>query len=327
MKLTNPEFLNVTHSDLPEGASVLVAGFKGDPNNPKDTNWWAEPYTGRMNRRMNPELNTYYTVASFKSAPYTYKDGREAVIPRRCKDQFAALHVVMIDDLGSGLGAKMPLSKLAVKPTALIETSPDNYQAVLKLKEPEECQDTAQRLIKAMIKQGLLASVDPGMDGVTRVGRLPNGINGKPKYGGFNVRMAEWNPELEYTVDDIIDAYSLDLDAVEIKRPYPKVDIHVEDDPYIKLFYGIGMLQATPHNGVVDIECPWIDEHTDRADTGTAYFIGGGFKCHHGHCEDRTIHDVNRWLFEQGYNVAQIKSELNDARSDAILAELRELLK
>jgi hypothetical protein len=41
-----------------------------------------------------------------------------------------------------------------------------------------------------------------------------------------------------------------------------------------------------------DIVCPWIDEHTNRADTGTAYGCGQGFVCHHGHCQDRVGRDL-----------------------------------
>lgn len=39
-----------------------------------------------------------------------------------------------------------------------------------------------------------------------------------------------------------------------------------------------------------DVHCPWQHEHTGRATTGAAYVpILGRFKCHHGHCIDRTI--------------------------------------
>jgi hypothetical protein len=36
----------------------------------------------------------------------------------------------------------------------------------------------------------------------------------------------------------------------------------------------------------VDILCPFMDEHSDRADTGTALLAGGGIKCHHTTCDD-----------------------------------------
>jgi hypothetical protein len=43
-----------------------------------------------------------------------------------------------------------------------------------------------------------------------------------------------------------------------------------------------------------DVRCPWVHEHTPSTaqDTGTMYFRGGGFKCWHGHCQDRKPEDV-----------------------------------
>lgn len=41
--------------------------------------------------------------------------------------------------------------------------------------------------------------------------------------------------------------------------------------------------------GKHDVTCPWVHEHTDQLDTGTAYFEpselfqAGGFKCQHSH--------------------------------------------
>lgn len=48
-------------------------------------------------------------------------------------------------------------------------------------------------------------------------------------------------------------------------------------------------------SGVHDITCPWVDQHTGQDDSCTAYFEPsdehrrGGFKCHHGHCAERTV--------------------------------------
>lgn len=48
-------------------------------------------------------------------------------------------------------------------------------------------------------------------------------------------------------------------------------------------------------SGKHDITCPWVWEHTDQVDGGTAYFEPseiypiGGFKCLHGHCSHRHV--------------------------------------
>jgi hypothetical protein len=77
------------------------------------------------------------------------------------------------------------------------------------------------------------------------------------------------------------------------------------DDPILKALESRGLLKGpiSGKEGVWDITCPWLGEHTDRADSGAAYFQPGyggrlapGFKCHHGHCESRTVKDLLRLL-------------------------------
>jgi hypothetical protein len=43
-------------------------------------------------------------------------------------------------------------------------------------------------------------------------------------------------------------------------------------------------------------ECPWIGEHTGTVASGSAYWLNGGFKCHHGHCETRNRGDLIQWV-------------------------------
>ena len=59
-----------------------------------------------------------------------------------------------------------------------------------------------------------------------------------------------------------------------------------------------GLYKAPLGNGKHDITCPWVEEHTDTVDGGTAYFEPddnwpiGGFKCLHGQCAGRHIRDL-----------------------------------
>jgi hypothetical protein len=74
-------------------------------------------------------------------------------------------------------------------------------------------------------------------------------------------------------------------------------------DP-LEWFRAMGMYQSPLGGGWHAVTCPWIDEHTDRADTGTAYSepcadnaYWGGFVCHHGHCRHRRgIREVFAWI-------------------------------
>ncbi|WP_419640061.1 hypothetical protein, partial [Thiolapillus sp.] len=52
--------------------------------------------------------------------------------------------------------------------------------------------------------------------------------------------------------------------------------------------------------GVYDITCPWVNEHTNKDDSGTAVFVLEtgqlGFRCHHGHCAKREGKDLVQWV-------------------------------
>jgi hypothetical protein len=157
-----------------------------------------------------------------------------------------------------------------------------------------------------MVAQGLATDgKDPGMKGVTRYGRLPVGWNTKAKYierlgSPFVHQLEEWHPERRYSLQDIIEAFALELDRAHTRGTRVETD-----DPILKALEARGLVKGPMNNkpGVWDITCPWLDEHTDRADSGTAYFephFDGrekpGFKCHHGHCANRSIKDLLRLL-------------------------------
>ena len=63
-----------------------------------------------------------------------------------------------------------------------------------------------------------------------------------------------------------------------------------------------GLHKSPLGGGKHDITCPWVAQHTDSVDQGTAYFEPddnwpiGGFKCLHGHCTDRHIRDLLKVL-------------------------------
>lgn len=307
--ITNAEFLEAMFADLPDGAAAMVCGFTGDPHTADRGAWFARPWTfGDPLARCGALSNNYAAVSSFLPDPVLGEY-------RRRKANFARLHAVMLDDLGDGPGAKLPLRHAdRLPPSALIETSPANFQAWLFL-EPDadtDTRDAAERLIGRMIRDGLTANTDPGMAGVNRYGRLPVGINGKAKYlqegRPFRVRLAHWNPERRYRVATVAHAFGLDL-TPEPQQPRPSVtlgDAHRRIDGFaalLELLAARGHYLAPLGEGRHAIRCPWIDQHTDRAESGTALLEPspannwrGGFRCWHGHCERRGIGDVYRFL-------------------------------
>ena len=347
---SNADFVKHFINPRPEKAKAVVAGFKGDPKAPKAPGWKVftpiiempsgkTRWSGPVGPTSAPRLNTYMGVSSF----YPIDDPKKGVGYYRRKAGFAALHALMLDDLGTGPGAKMPMSAAPCDYTALIETSPDNYQAWIKLDPPLEDQEKATRLINAMISQGLLQPADPGMRGVARLGRMPNGINGKEKYlddegNPWQVRLDAWHPSISYSAEELIEELKLNLDQVEgggsaRRRLNPEQAEAArtamgESDPYLQVLSDLGLVEdptAVPWEDTfkVEVTCPWIDEHTDRADTGTAYFVGGGFRCHHGHCKDRTFGTVRRWLaLRHGIDVERLDLELQRLRIRRDMAAL-----
>jgi len=69
------------------------------------------------------------------------------------------------------------------------------------------------------------------------------------------------------------------------------------DDPVFAALDDWGMVHGASGDGTgYVVTCPWIDQHTGRDDTGAAYWPGGGFKCWHGHCDQKGPHDVRWWV-------------------------------
>lgn len=90
------------------------------------------------------------------------------------------------------------------------------------------------------------------------------------------------------------------------------------DDPILQFMDGQGLVLGTNPNGGLNIECPWGDEHTtgEVGDGSTIYFPAGtrgqesaGFKCLHGHCNERRLPD---YLAAIGYAATATDGDLDD---------------
>jgi len=315
--ITNAEFLEAMFADLPDGAAAMVCGFPGDPKPAEPTaderkRWFARPWMfGEPLRRCGPALNNYVAVSSFHPDP-------ELGEYRRRKANFARLHAVMLDDLGDGPGAKLPMRHADRLPVSvLVETSPRNFQAWLFLEPSADTDDreAAERLIDRMIEQGLAADTDPGMSGVTRYGRLPVGVNGKSKYldkgQPFRVRLVRWNPEFRYTVAQVAQAFGLDLarrtirSANTLPRPDDAVLAERGDGfgALLELMAHAGLYQAALGEGRHAVTCPWVHEHGGQDKSGTVLIEPseknkwrGVFRCQHGHGKGLYIDDVLLWF-------------------------------
>lgn len=280
----------------------IVVSFAGNPANASNKVWFGRPWTGdpELAAKLPACCNNYFSLAVFRPD----ESGRY----RRQKAQFHALAAVMLDDIGT----KVAMERLTLVPTWLLETSPDNHQAGYLLSEPLAYGPAADRLMDAIVAAGLC---DPGANGPrARLARLPVAVNGKHT-PPFRCRLVEWAPEQHYSVEELIEGLQLEMaqpgrpkrqpnrppqekpadgDPVWIPRP--------EENAVIARLRDRGLYKTPLGDGKHDITCPWVKEHTGAVDGGTAYFEPsdqwpiGGFKCLHGHCADRHIRDLLRYL-------------------------------
>lgn len=292
----NHDFLKTIFGEEMDGTRPVVVSFEGNPGTVSANNWYGRPWSGE---ELPTDTNNYFSLAVFRPD--------ESGKYRRIKSRFHTLYAVMLDDVGS----KVPHERLTLPPSWLLETSPGNFQAGYILSTPIADGPVTDRLMNAIVAAGLC---DPGATGPrTRLARLPVAINGKHT-PPFPCRIETWSPELRYSVEELVDGLQLeparteqskrgsrpvqerpaDGDPVWIPRP--------EENAVLVALRNRGLYKAPLGEGKHDITCPWVQEHTGQADSGTAYFEPddlwpiGGFKCYHGHCEDRHIRDLLRVL-------------------------------
>ena len=309
IQITNAEFISAVLDYLPKGASAAVCHKSNDPS----VGGWSARRAEAIADRLDPEDNCYLNCSSF--APGKGKKFRAR------KSDFAACHFLMLDDLGT----KVPMDRLGdFELSWLIETSPGNFQGGIILAEPLTDVAGAERLLGALIKAGLC---DAGASGPSsRWLRLPVGINGKPKYADaagkpFRCRLAAWHPDKRYTPQEIVVGLNLECIPLGISvtsgEPYelahqPSASIVSEVDdvltpkaaenPVVSALKARGLYKTPLGSGKHDVTCPWVDEHTDKLDTGACYFEAdeshpvGGYSCLHSHHDKYRISQFLEFL-------------------------------
>jgi hypothetical protein len=278
------------------GALPWVTAFASSPGDATRGEWCGWPVRRDRDVPRMLNMNTYCTVSTFVAVEGGW---------RRRKAQFSALHCVMVDDIG----VKVAESAIASPFTLEVETSPGNRQGWYRIDPPVTDRALAERLIERMVAAGLTSDgKDPGMKGVTRYGRLPVGSNNKPSVvtrcgGPWRHLVTEYRPHLAYTIEEIADAYELDLTS-----PAPRVFAarsapSDECASVLDWLRAAGLHQQALGGGWHAITCPWAHEHTGGVISGTGYSepgpdnnFAGGFKCHHGHCEHRGIGHLLRFI-------------------------------
>jgi len=292
--ITNEEFLQaIFKEDTP---FVYVTDFIHDPGDiPKDENLrsWSGNWFSRY--RFSKGTNQYYTVGIFN--PDT--NGKA----RRRKALFIRVRVVVLDDVREKL--TIDEVKKLPPPSYVMETSPGSEHWGYILIEPCYDRYLFDNLHDGLISKGLSPSgTDPGQKGVTRFVRLPEGFNTKKKKmvdgQPWQCRLTEWHPERTVTLEQLAEPFDIDLTAA---RASERVDgaLDIPDHPI--LTSGLVNIKAKLSPGRYDITCPFVEDHTNAEDNGTAIFTNEdgtlGFKCHHGNCETLNVGDLIEELDSQ----------------------------
>lgn len=292
MTVSNNDFLTAIFGD--DAAWAHVTDFADDPANiPSDRHLvaWSGNYFSRY--QFGPQTNQYFTISAF----YADDAGRA----RRRKALYRYTPAIVLDDVHE----KLPINEVLKLPAPswILETSPGSEQWGYILDEP--CTDRArvENLLDGLVANGLAPQGrDPGMKGVTRYVRLPEGYNSKASklVDGlpFKCVMKSWRPDSKVTMEQLAEPFSVNLDA---ERREARVDgaASVSDHPLINIPKIIEVKEVRS-DGRFDITCPWVADHTGADDSGSAVFTNGdgsiGFKCHHGSCQSHTGADLLRFI-------------------------------
>ena len=284
--ISNAEFLKVLFGDDHIWAHVCC--FPDDPSNiPGERRGvWAGNYF--RNYYLQPGTNQYFCISTFMGD----EDGRS----RRRKANFRYTHVIVADDVNE----KLPVSNVMrlPHPTYKLQTSPGSEQWGWVLNVPCQERHRVENLLDGLVAQGLAPDgKDPGMKGVTRYVRLPEGVNTKASKLVEGVpqpcRVIEWNPTIKVSIEDLAKPFGVDLDA---ERRETRVDGAADIPDHPLLHVPEISIKDVRSEGRFDITCPWVSDHTNEADDGAAVFTNAdgslGFKCHHGSCQHRTGADL-----------------------------------
>lgn len=295
---TNEQFLQAVFRQDMNRAHVTV--FHEDPNNISGRAAWMGAHWGNLKGNFTQGGNQYYTISTFNNSP----DG----VARRRKDLFYKTYVVVIDDVGTGPSAKVdPLDPRILPPSFAIETSRDNCQYGYILSVPEANGSRVVNLLDGMVSAGIADGKDPGMKGLTRYVRLPEGTNNKQKYvevlgHPFQCRALVWEPFKTFSLEELAAPFGIDLDAEVAGRDFIG-DVESEGHPAYDAMVGLGMVKSKLGTNNFDVTCPWVEEHTDMDDSGTAVTLYPdgkcGLACHHGHGDEkRGMVHIMKWLYE-----------------------------
>lgn len=344
------EFLRQLQHTIPEDERVMVgyadeATVQTDAATGKKMNagWWPVPW--KDGKYVRQQGNCYVCISSSIQTPNP-KTGKMRYW--RGEVSFGHGLALMVDDIGNGQGSKGGLTldyfDRVLPPTAVVETSPGNYQLWYFLEEPCDSLIFFKALLNCFVASVLKKGGDNTIKDVSRYGRMPLGINNK-KHGPnmelkyktdngkpFNVRLVSADYTRRFSPEKIARAFGFSIVVPQKVR----VDISEEEYKFDAVWLRMAeyicsrMKMGEGSNGDVSmnmsgkyrIRCPWGDEHTNGDPYG-AYFRGpipGAehefvFGCGHDTC--RKLHKRTWSVFVDELVIPYIAERLDQVNRKA----------
>jgi hypothetical protein len=235
--------------------------------------------------------------------------------PSASKSNIEYVLCLMLDDIGTK--SKTP----PLKPTWIIESSANNFQWVYVFNE----QPTKAAYVAAYGAIADAGYTDPGASNPVRNFRLPGSVNLKPSANGFVSRLVEFNPECEYTLDDICSALGVvpHMEQGDGARSITLADDG--NDDVMRWLSEKGMVLTKPNSlGWTGVICPNSAQHSDGNPEGRYLPANRAYCCYHGHCQGLNSQTFLDWVAENGgpKHVPGLREELLTQAMDQALAKL-----
>lgn len=140
------------------------------------------------------------------------------------------------------------------------------------------------------------------------VGRHPSGDNYHWSCAPFPAKTITQNAFKGF-IQSLRDNFPIELEKNSPDPVRVKGKTFISIDRMADWLRDTGRVIGTGPEGQLYIDCPWEDAHTMSGGPGeTCYFpigsngyLGGGFKCLHAHCADKTTADFFEWARSQGF--------------------------
>lgn len=198
---------------------------------------------------------------------------------------------MMLDDIGTK--SKTP----PLEPTAIVETSPGNYQYWYAYSD----QPTVEEHCAALTAIAEAGYTDPGATNAVRNCRLPGSVNVKPGRDAFVCREVEFHPDREFTLAQICAA--LDVTPAEAGTART-ITFRVKDTGNDTVLAWLNenslVLSGVNAEGWCGVVCPNHEAHTDGQIEARYKPQDRSFCCYHGHCDGLDSKFFCDWVAEQG---------------------------